>query len=331
MNAARRLAGGALLASALATLVSMPVPVQAQAAWPERPLRIITAAAPGSGLDILTRTLARQLQQRLQQPVIVENKPGANQIIAADACAKSAPDGYTFCTTAVEPYTSNAFLFRKLPYDPDGFTPVAMLTTLIAGIVARTDLGARTLAEIVALSKQQPGRLNWGSYGPGSNSHLYLEAVRTQFGWDVTHVPYKSTIDATQAIVARDVHLVYMQIGQPLRKHIDDGELRLIAYAGERRSPSWPDVPTFAEVGLGDYLIRGWWGMVAPGGTPAPIVQKMNDLAQAIVNAPESRELLKSLSVEPYAPNSPADMAANIRANREVVRAALTRAGVQAN
>lgn len=313
----------------LAASVLAVTPVHAQA-WPERPIRLITAGAAGSGLDLLTRTIGQQMQQQLGRPVVVENRPGGNQIVAADACAKAAPDGYTFCTTAVEPYTSNAYLFRKLPYDPEkSFDPVAMLTTLIAGIAVRADTGAKTLADVVALSKKAPGTMNWGSYGEGSNSHLYLEAVRAEFGWDVTHVPYKSTTDATQAIAARQVHLVYMQIGQPLRGYIDSGDLRLIAYAGERRSPAWPDVPTYAEVGLGKYLIKGWWGMVAPAGTPPAIVQRVSEMSQSIVRAPELQGLLAGLSVEPYARNTPADMAANIKANREVVTAALKRAGIE--
>lgn len=316
---------GALLLLAHAVQAQVP-------AWPERPIRIVTAGAPGSGLDIMSRALAQRLSDQLRKPVLVENRPGANQIVAADACARSAPDGHTFCTTAVEPYTSNALLFKKLPYDPArSFEPVAMLTSLIAGIVVRSDLGAKTLGEVVAMSRQNPGRLNWGSYGQGSNSHLYLEAVRAEFGWDVTHVPYKSTVDATQAIVAKDVQLVYMQIGQPLRSHIDSGELRMIAYAGERRSPTWPDVPTYAEVGLGKYLIKGWWGMVAPAGTPSDIVRRMSQMSQEILNAPDMKETLAGLSVEPYARNTPAEMAENIRANRGVIGAALQRAGIEAN
>lgn len=298
--------------------------------WPDRPIRIITAGAPGSGLDLLSRALAQHMQQQLNKPVVVENRPGGNQIVAADACAKAAPDGYTFCTTAVEPYTSNAYLFKKLPYNPDkSFDPVAMLTTLIAGIAVRADTGAKTVADVVALSKKAPGTLNWGSYGEGSNSHLYLEAARAEFGWDVTHVPYKSTPEATQAIAAKQVQLVYMQIGQPLRGYIDSGEVRLIAYAGERRSSIWPDVPTFAEAGLGKYLIKGWWGMVTPAGTPPAVVQRVSEMSQAIVRAPELQSLLSGLSVEPYARNTPADMAANIKANREVVTAALKRAGIE--
>lgn len=317
---------------ALATLAigCTTLNVQAQS-WPDRPIRFLTAGAAGSGIDVFTRNLAQLVSKELGQPVVVENKPGANQILVADLCSKAAPDGYTFCTTSIEPYASNPALFKKLPYDPEkGFSPVAILVTLRAAIIARADLGAKTLADVVALSKKNSGKLNWGSTGIGSNSHLYLEAIRSEFGWDVTHIPYKSTPDSVQALMAGEVQMIYQQVG-PVQSQLDSGTLVALAQAAEKRSPRLATVPTFNEVGIGKYRIPSWWGMVAPAGTPPAVVQRMNELALAIVHRPELQAGLDALSVEPAARHTPADMAANMKTAREIANVSFKRANVQPN
>lgn len=298
--------------------------------WPDRPVRIITAAGPGAALDTLTRKLAEALQKKLGQPVIVDNKPGANQIITATACANARPDGYTFCTTATEPYTNNVFLFKNLPYDPaKGFAPVAMLANQLAGIVVRKELGATTLQDVVAYSRAHPGQINWGSYGIGSNSHLYLEAVRQETGWAVTHIPYRDVTTLTQGLLANDVQLAYAVLDDRIQREIAEGNLKLIAYAGVARSPLYPDTPTFDELGLEGYRIRGWYGLLAPAGTPVEIVERINRSAIEIMNSADMQGMLRALSVAPVPAHEPADMAANIRRNRDVVGAALQRANVQ--
>lgn len=319
-----------LIALAAAALGCVALSAQAQN-WPERPIRFLTAGAAGSGIDVFTRTLAQLVSQETGQPVVVENKPGANQILVADLCSKAAPDGYTFCTTSIEPYASNPALFKKLPYDPEkGFAPVAILVTLRAAVVARADMGAKSLAAVAQLSKQTPGKLNWGSTGIGSNSHLYLEAIRSEFGWDVTHIPYKSTPESVQALMAGDVQLIYQQVG-PVQNHLDNGTLVALAQAADKRSPHLPNVPTFAEVGIGKYRIPSWWGMVAPAGTPPAVVKRMNELALSIVHRPELQTGLNALSVDPAVRNTPADMAANMKSAREIANVSFRRANVQPN
>ena len=320
------IAAGWLLAAAC-------VPAQAQA-WPAaRPIVLVTGAAAGSGLDAVTRGLAQGLQDVLGQSVVVENKPGANQLLAADACARAKPDGYTFCTSSPEPHTTNHLILRKLPYDPfKDFSYVAMLVTLQTGVVARTDTGAATLQQCVALSHSRPGSLTWGSFGIGSHSHLYLEAIRAVTGWDVTHVPYKSSSDAFQALLGGSVHVIYNTLDAGVRSQIDAGKLTLLAYhGGGRRSSQFPDVPTFDEIGIGDYVIRSWWGIYAPAGVPADIIQRMNRLTQSIVRKPEFAPILRAVSIDPATENTPADMAANIQRNREVVARSLKRARVEPN
>ena len=320
-----------MLRLVLATLLLALASTARAETWPDRPIKIITAAGPGAALDTLTRKLAEALQKELGQPVIVDNRPGANQIIAATACANARPDGYTFCTTATEPYTNNVFLFRNLPYDPtNGFAPVAMLANQLAGIVVRKELGAETLQDVVAYSRAHPGKLNWGSYGIGSNSHLYLEAVRQETGWAVTHIPYRDVTNLTQGLLANDVQLAYAVLDDKIQRQIADGTLKLIAYAGTARSPLYPDVPTFEELGLESYRIRGWYGLLAPAGTPPAIVERVNRTAMEVMNSPDMKTILQALSVAPVAAHAPADMAANIRRNRDVVGSSLQRANVQA-
>jgi tripartite-type tricarboxylate transporter receptor subunit TctC len=316
---------------ALAAIV-VSITGAAHAAWPDKPIRIVTGAAPGSGLDSITRAVAQGLRDALGQPVIVENKPGANQLIAAEACANSKPDGYTFCTSSTEPYTSNYYLFKKLPYDAiNGFAPIAIMTALQTGVVARADIGARTLKDVVAISRAKPGSLFWGSYGQGSNSHLYLEAIRKETGWDVIHVPFKSTPETLQALLGNQVQMIYNVLDANVRQQVEAQKLVVLAYAGAKRSPDFPNVPTFDELGVGRYLIRGWWGMVAPAGVPEEIVNTMNRTVLAIVNKPEFRATLKATSTEPFGPNTPAEMAANIKRNREIAEVALKLANVQPN
>lgn len=313
----------------IALLVVLSIGARAET-WPDRPVRIITAAGPGAALDTLTRKLAGALQKKFGQPVIVDNKPGANQIIAATACANARPDGYTFCTTATEPYTNNVFLFKNLPYDPArGFAPVAMLANQLAGIVVRKELGATTLKDVVAYSRAHPGQINWGSYGIGSNSHLYLEAVRQETDWAVTHVPYRDVTNLTQGLLANDVQLAYAVLDDRIQREIAEGNLKLIAYAGSARSPLYPDTPTFEELGLEGYRIRGWYGLLAPAGTPAAIVEQVNRSAIETMNGTDMQVMLRALSVAPVPAHEPADMAANILRNRDVVGAALQRANVQ--
>lgn len=319
--------------SALALLLGLALAgcaLAQPAPWPSRPIKFITGSAAGSGLDVLTRTVAQKLSEQLQTPVVVENRPGANQIIAAEACTKAAPDGYTFCSASIEPFVNNRYLFKKLSYDPDKLAPVAIWVNLTTAIMVRADLGAKTLPEVVALSKKMPGKLNWGSYGNGSISHLYLEAIRAEFGWDVTHITYKSTVDSAQALMANDVQIVYQQIGS-LKPHVDSGALIPLAMGMPQRAPSLPNVPTFDEVGIGKYRFGGWWGLGAPAGVPAAIVEKMNQLTLAIVRQPELQPMMNSLSVEPAPAHTPADMAAMLRRDSGVARDVLQQARIQPN
>ena len=277
-----------LMFCALAWLWAAPSRVQAQAqeqapAWPSKPVKIIVAGSPGSPPEVLARGLGQRLQEKTGQAFIIDNRPGANTIIAMQACATAVPDGSTFCLTTNDSLSVNPHLYNKLPYDPDkSFAPVAMLAWPHGVIVANAQLGVKTFQDVVALSKAKPGTLNWASFGVGSSSHLYLEWIRDRTGWDVTHVPYNAG-RAVPATLSGEAQLTYLTIGG-LKQHLDAGKLVALAVAGTERSPFLPQVPTFAEVGLGDFFIRTWFGLFAPAGTPAEAVAKMHQLAMNIVN-----------------------------------------------
>jgi tripartite-type tricarboxylate transporter receptor subunit TctC len=305
------------LAAALLAVFLGPALAQAQAqAWPTKPVKIIVTTPPGLPPDVLARGLAPQLEARFGQPFVVENRPGASTIIGTQACAAAAPDGHTLCLTLNDTVSLNPHLFTKLPYDPDkSLAPVAILAWPNSAIVVNAATGLKTFKEVVEASKAKPGTLNFGSFGNGSSAHLYLEWMRAKTGWDVTHVPYAS--GALQPTLAGQVQLTYLAIGA-LKPHIDAGKLTPIAVAGLQRSPFLPDVPTFGEVGLGDFYVRTWFGLFAPAGTPAAVVEALNKQSVAIVNDPGFRaKVMDPLTLTPGR-DSPAEMAAYMKKDREV-------------
>lgn len=325
----RRLALGAALA-ALTTLLGAPAAL-AQSAWPVRPVKILNGGGPGSPLDIFARVFAQRLQQELGQPIVIENRPGANQLIVADQCSKAAADGYTFCMVSQEPITNNPYMFKKLPYDVDkGFTPVAMLATPISMVLANAQLGARSIEEAVRVSKARPGALNWGSYGIGSASHLYLESIRAATGWDVTHVPFTDPVLALQALLKNEVQMIYAPPNAQITPHIASGAIVPLLFGGVERHPAYPGVQTFAEAGLGSFFVRGVWGMLGPPGLPDDITQKMNRAAN---NAMEDAALAASMNTLSLVKRtgSPAQMAEAFRTIRQQLAPAFKRAGIEPN
>lgn len=299
----------------LALALAIPLSAPAQN-WPTKPVKIIVTSGPGAPPDVMMRGLADRLQQQTGQPFIVENRPGANTRIGMQACAAAEADGHTFCFTTNDSVSINPHLFSKLPYDPDkSFEPVAILAWPHSVIVVGAQVGAKTFDDVVKMSKAKPNTFNWGSFGVGSSSHLYVEWIGARTGWSVTHVPYNSGRSVSAAL-AGEVELTYLSIGA-LKPHIDSGKLVPIAVAGVERSKFLPDVPTFAEVGLGNFFVRTWFGLFAPAGTPSAAVAQMNKLSVAVVNDPAFRA--KTMDVLTLAPGheTPAEMRAFLKKDRE--------------
>lgn len=299
------------------TAFAAAIPFSAMAqAWPTKPVKIIVPTPPGTPPDTLARGLALQLEGKLGQPFIVENRPGANTIIGVQACAAAAPDGHTLCLTLNDSVSMNPHLYSKLPYDPDkSLAPVAILAWPNSVIVANSQVGVKTFKDVVALSKAKPSTLNWGSFGNGSSSHLYLEWIRSRTAWDVTHVPFSSS--PVQPTLANQVQLTYLSIGA-LKPFIESGKLVPLAVAGAQRSTYLPDVPTFGEVGLGEFYVRTWFGLFAPAGTPAVIVNELNKQSVAIVNdASFKTKIMDVLTLTP-SKETPSEMQAFMKKDREI-------------
>ncbi len=292
--------------ASLALLALVPMLAAAQD-WPTKPVRLILSSAPGLPPDVLARALAQQLNQRYKQTFIVENRPGANSQIAMSACAGAAPDGYTFCITTNDSLSVNPHLYSKLPYDADkSFAPVAILAYPNSVVVANSQIGVRNFKELQAYAKQKPGTLNWGSFGVGSSSHLYMEWLRATTGLDVTHVPFSGP-NLVPAAISNQVQMSYLAIGA-LKPHIDSGKLVPLAVAGAQRSPFLPDVPTLAEAGMGDFFVRTWFGMFAPAGVPDALVAELNKASIEIVNEKAFRTATMDVLTLTPGTGTPAEM-----------------------
>ncbi len=266
--------------AALAAL-GLAAPARAQS-WPERPIRLVVPLAPGGIVDLLARALAPHLQASLGQPIVVENRAGAGGNVGADHVAKSPPDGYTLLLSAAGPLAINAALYPALPFDPaTAFAPVALVLATPMLLVVRADQPWRDLAALMAAARAAPGRLAAASGGNGSTPHLALELFKSMAGLDITHVPYRGQGPATTALLAGEVALMFDTATLAMPR-VRGGEMRALGVTAPRRIAPLPEVPTIAEAGVPGYESSSWFGLVAPAGTPAPVVAT---LAQAMASA----------------------------------------------
>lgn len=268
-------------------------------AYPSRPVRIVAPFAPGSTIDIIGRLIAPRLSEALGQPVLIENRPGAGGMVGMDAVAKSPPDGYTMVIGALGPLAMNPVLYPKTPFDPvRDFAPVTLLATGPVAIAVHPSLPVRTVKELVALAKKNPGKLNFGSPGVGSSPHLTGELVKMLTGSDIVHVPYKGNAEAITDLVSGRVSIVFTGV-PPVVPLAKAGRVRLIATTGRQRVPGLPDVPTIAEAGLPAAEVLIWYGLVAPAATPKEIVSRLNAHIVKIMAAPEVRERFSQQGIDP--------------------------------
>jgi tripartite-type tricarboxylate transporter receptor subunit TctC len=244
--------------------------------YPNRPIKMIVSIAAGSVTDVIMRTAAAQLQQRLGQPIVIENLGGASGIVGGQTCAQAPPDGYTICVIYHSTMSYNPLLFSNLPYDPDtDFVPVTRLFWLVEGVFVPTSLKVNSVAALKALAQSKPDGLNYGTLGEGSFPDLFLRWLNNQWSTQIVGIPYKGGGPAAQALAAGEIQMTRFGVGNFMGL-IQGGQVKALAVTSAQRSPLLPDVPTYAEVGWSGYPGLGWWGLAAPKGTPRPIVDKLN-------------------------------------------------------
>jgi tripartite-type tricarboxylate transporter receptor subunit TctC len=301
------------LLTAGAAAIFLPADVRAQP-YPSRIIRIIVPFAAGGGSDIVARLVGDRLSKRLQQTVIIENKPGAGAIIGADSVAKSAPDGYTLLFATPGPQILNPHRVKPLPYDPKDFVGVATLLMSVNLMVVNPSVPAKTVRELIDYAKANPGKLNFSSSGIGTSSHLAGELFKSMAGIDITHVPYRGNALALQDLMAGNVQIAIDAISAML-PHARSGALRALGIAAPDRSTVAPEIPTIAET-LPGYDASSINYISAPAGTPASIVEQLNREINAIMAEPEVRNRIVELGLVPISESS-ADLERRIAAESE--------------
>ncbi len=305
MSVVARLVAGAALAAGVAQ------GAWAQA-WPERPVRMVVGYPPGGGTDLVARLVAQPLSDRWKQPVVVENRAGANAIIATEAVVKARPDGHTLLMAYATELAVNPVTMKKLPYDPvKDLTPIAQLGSAPLVLAVNPTLPARDVAGLVAMAKARPGAMSYSSSGSGSVHHFAGELFKLRTGVAIEHVPYKGSGPATADAVAGQVQVTFASVASVLR-FVQAGRLRALAVTSKQRSGQMPAVPTGAEAGVADFELTSWYGLLAPAGTPKELVARIHADATAVLALPEVRNGFAVQGLD-IAQSSPAAFAEFIR------------------
>jgi tripartite-type tricarboxylate transporter receptor subunit TctC len=300
-----------MLAAAAALTCVATAPSLAQG-WPQKTVRFIVPFPPGGGTDVVARMVAKNLQDKLGQTVIVENRGGANGAIGLMAVKQTVPDGYTFAFTSDTPMTVNPWLYKDLSYQPlKDFVPVTSAVRLPGMLAAHPSFSANTVAELIALAKQKPGSINYASAGVGNFSHLAMELFSSAAGVKLQHVPYKGTAPAAQALLSGEVQVGFNNV-QTLLPHVLDGKLKPLGVAEPKRIPQFPNYPAVAETVPG-FELNSWYGYMAPTGTPKAIINRLQQEVAAAIKKPDVIEWMKSSGLDPVG-STPDEYGAFIRA-----------------
>jgi tripartite-type tricarboxylate transporter receptor subunit TctC len=284
--------------------------VHAQA-WPAKPVRIIVPFAPGGPADVLARVIGQELSDTLGQPFVIENKVGAAGNIGVEQIAKAAPDGYTLGIVPVGNIAVNPSLFPTLPYKASELAPVAMLATVENVLAVNAEVPAQSLKELLALAKQKPGALSFASPGAGSQAHLAGELMALEADLKLIHVPYKGIGPAINDLVGGQVTMMFGAMSAVL-PHVKSGKLRALGVASLKRSAAMPELPTIAEQGLPKFEAVSWYALMAPAGTPAAVVDRLNAESARSLAKPAIKEKFAAQGLEPGS-GKPQDLAATIR------------------
>ena len=294
--------------------------------YPSKPVRLIIPYPPGGGNDTLGRLFAAKLGERMGQPFVVENRPGAGTMIGTEAAAKSAPDGYTILLSSIATHALSPNLYSRVPYDPiRDFAPITLLGIAPTVLVVNADLPAKNVAELIAAAKKS--QLAYASGGNGTPPHINAEVFKSVAGVDMLHVAYKGGGPALVDLIAGRVH-VMLDTAASAMPHVRSGKLRALALSAPKRAPEYPDLPTFAEAGLPQYDTNAWYSMHAPAGTPAEVVRRLNSELVAILKDPDILARFKQLSTDPVG-NSPEEFAAFVRAELDKYARIIKAAGIK--
>ena len=301
-------------------------PALAQA-WPNKPIRLVVNFPPGGAADQIARSVGVPLGEALGQPIVIENRPGANGNIGADAVAKSPPDGYTLLMSSGGAFSVNPHLYTKLPFDPvKDLVPVAAAARILVFLVVRPDLPAKSVDEFVALARANPGKLTYGSPGSGSSPHIAGEMFKRAAKIDIVHVPYKGAAPALTDLLGGQLDFMFdPRIGLP---QVRAGKLRLLAVGSPKRSPLFPDTPTLAEAGMVGFDADSWFGFYAPAGVPADILARLNREINRALQTPAVRDWITALGAEAVALSAD-EFAALQRADRERFGVVVRDAGIK--
>jgi tripartite-type tricarboxylate transporter receptor subunit TctC len=281
--------------------------------YPARSVTILCPYAAGGGTDILARMLGQALSERLAKPFVVENRPGAGTVIAANAAAKAAPDGYTLLMGTSTPLAINATLHKKLPYDPaKDFVPLALVAKVPFVLVVNPALPLHTTAELVKYAKERSNKLSFGTSGPGSPHHLYMELFKTMTGTDMVHVPYKGSAPALTDVMAGVIAVMFVDLAPSLNL-IRDGRVRALGVSSDTRVPELPDVPPIADVVPGFEAVA-WQMLVAPAGTSKLVVDKLHDALKEIEEQPEVERKIRQFGMIPVVTPPVADLQTFVKA-----------------
>ncbi|MGB2819005.1 MAG: tripartite tricarboxylate transporter substrate binding protein [Burkholderiaceae bacterium] len=299
------------LLQASAALLTLPGVARAQQGYPTRPIRYIVPVAAGGGNDMIARVVTQRWGSVIGQPFVVENQGGGGGVIASQTVARAPADGYTLMQGYVATHGTNPAT-RKVPYDAiKDFTPIGMIGATPNALVVASVVPAKTVAEFIDYVKKNPGKVNYGSAGPGSLTHLTMELLKHEAGLDITHVPYKGIAPAINDLLGGQTQAMFPGLAAAL-PHLRSGRARALAVTGKQRSAQLPDVPTMEEAGFKGFDAMQWYGSVGPAGMPADVVRRLNETQVAVLKDPDLREKLSGEAVEPW-PMTPEQFGEYIR------------------
>jgi len=318
-----------LLSAVILTGAAAPG-AQAQSGWPDRPIRVIVPFPAGSSSDVAARIIGNELNTRLGQQLVIDNRPGASGNIGSDVIAKAAPDGYTLGFATTSTHAVAVGLSPTLPYDPvKNFAPVALISVSPYVLVVHPKLPASSLADLIALAKAKPGAITYGSAGLASLAHLASALFENLAGVKLNHIPYTSSAQSVVDLIAGRLDMQFATI-PPTISNINAGQVRALATTGTRRVSALPDVPTMGEAGMASYEASLWLAVVAPAGTPGEIVKRLNHEIVEVLNMPRIKEALAVQGMETE-PGPPEALATLIGSEIEKWRKVITQSGIKEN